>query len=94
MHAENLAKAVVQIDIGELHVRGHGNAAVGAGKPERAFGDAAKGLRFADGHIELAVAHIGGDRGSPQLRGGYFDIGGRKPKIEIEIAKAVELIGS
>ena len=70
--AEHLAEAALEIDVDELQVRGHRDAAVGTGKSERAFGDAAEGLRFADGDVELAVAHVGGDRGAAELRAALF----------------------
>ena len=76
MHAENLAEAAFQIDVDELHVRAHRDAAFGAGDAERALGGAAERLRFADRNVELAVAHGGGDGGAAQLRVADLDAGG------------------
>src|SRR5215469_3819076 len=90
MQPEYLAETIIQIDIGELHMRSRGNTAVGAGETERSSGDPAEGLRFADGDIEFAVAHRGGDRGAAQSSGGYFDVSGREPQIETEIVEALE----
>ena len=74
-------------------MRGHRNAAGGAGKPERTLGDAAEGLRLANGHVELAVTHRGSDRRSPQLGIRDLDGGGRESKVEIEVGHAVKRDG-
>ena len=89
-NAEHLAEAAFQIDVDELHMRGHRDPAVGAGDAERALGGAAERLRFADRQVELAVAHGGGDGGSAQLRVRDLDAGGGQPQIEVEIGEAVE----
>src|SRR5271155_1385234 len=90
MHAEDLAKAFLQIDVEELHIRGYRYAVAGAGDPECAFGEAVERLRLSDCEIELAVMHGGGNRGPSQLRIGYFDAGGGEPQIEIEIVEPVK----
>src|SRR5262249_12313303 len=87
---EYLTETIIQIDVGELHVRGDRDAAFSAGEAQRAFGDAAESLRLADGDVELALAHRRRDRGTAQSRGRNLDIGGGEPQIETEVAETVE----
>ena len=61
--------------------------------PSEPLGDAAESLRFPDRDVELAVAHIGGDCRSTQLRVRDFDAGGREPQIEIEVGEAFQRYG-
>jgi len=88
--AEDLAEAIVEIDIDELHVRGHADAVVGDSKTQTALGSAAEGLRLADCEIELAIAQIGGDCGASELRGRELDTGRGEPQVEIEVVETAE----
>ena len=94
VQAEDVAEAIGKVDLGELHVRGDVDAVVVAAEPERAGGDAAKGLRFADGHVQLAAARSGRDHSAAQPRVCDLDARGRQPQIEIEVGKPSSAIGN
>ncbi len=72
VHAEQIADALFQIDVLEIHLRGEDRALFRARKSDGAAHHPAETARLADRDAEIAIAQIGRDRGAAEGWSGRY----------------------
>ncbi len=89
-HAEQLAEALLEVNVRELQLRLEVGACRRFREPEGAFDHAAEGLRFPDCDVELPPAQVGRYRRAPELGIRERDAGRRQAQVDIHAVETVE----
>src|SRR6266545_2335249 len=88
--ADKLAEPLIEIDVGELHLRAECRPGFRLSESKGTDGYAAEGLGFSNRNGEVPAAQIGGNRGASELGGAERDASGRQPQVDIDAGESTE----